>query len=250
MKPLIKKFIQCFNKLTGFWCAKDELIALKKYRLHELENVFKEFEINQSKKKNILDFGFGDGFQAHFLKKKNFNISAVDIKKKKDIEEKGINFLVYDGKKIPFENNTFDIIFSSSVLEHLNNLDDLQEEFCRVLNDDGICIHILPSSSWRFWTIVTSIIKYWYFDLRPHGEIVNNSFMELIYFSRNFWKKNFKKNNFEIIKIFSNKLFYTGNNLFGLKINLKSRIFLSKFFGSSCNVFVIKKIISKNHTNV
>ena len=74
--------------------------------------------------------------------------------------------------------------------------------------------------------------------------------MELIYFSKNFWKKSFKKNNFEIIKIFSNRLFYTGNNLFGLKIKLESRILLSKIFGSSCNAFVIKKIISKNHTNV
>jgi len=250
LKLIIKKFIQHLNKLTGFWCATDQLTALKEYRLCELEYIFKKFEINQIRKKNVLDFGFGDGFQAHFLKKKNFNISAIDIKKKKDIEEKDINFLIYDGQKIPFENNTFNIIFSSNVLEHLNNLDDIQKEFFRVLDDDGICIHILPSSSWRFWTIITSIVKYWYFDPRPHGEITNSSFMELIYFSRNFWKKNFKKNNFKILKIFSNKLFYTGNNLFGLKINLKSRIFLSKFLGSSCNVFVIKKNISNDYTDV
>ena len=54
--------------------------------------------------------------------------------------------------------------------------------------------------------------------------------MELIYFSKNFWKKSFKKNNFEIIKIFSNKLFYTGNNLFGLKIkqqNISDKISLA-----------------------
>jgi len=169
---------------------------------------------------------------------------------KENIEEKNINFLIYDGKKLPFENSTFDIVFSSNVLEHLPNLDEIQKEFSRVLNNNGICIHILPSSSWRFWTIITSIIKYWYFDPRPHGKITNNCFMELIYFSKNFWKKSFKKNNFEIIKIFSNRLFYTGNNLFGLKIKLESRILLSKIFGSSCNVFVIKKIISKNHKNV
>ena len=72
MKPLIKKFIRNLNKLSAFWCAKDQLIALKHYRLYELENVLKEFEINQNKKNNILDFGFGDGFHASLLKKKKF----------------------------------------------------------------------------------------------------------------------------------------------------------------------------------
>ena len=45
MKPLIKKFIQNLNKLSTFWCAKDQLIALKQYRLYELENVLKELNI-------------------------------------------------------------------------------------------------------------------------------------------------------------------------------------------------------------
>ena len=126
-------------------------------------------------------------------------------------------------------------------MEHLKNLDEIQQEFLRVLKDDGICIHILPSTTWRFWTIITTLIKYWYLDPRPHGEITNNCFMELIYFSKSFWVKSFKKNNFEVLKIFQNNLFYTGNNIFGLKLDLKKRILLSKFFGSSCNVYILKK---------
>ena len=150
------------------------------------------FKIDENKSKNILDFGFGDGFQSHFFKKKKFNVSAIDINKNEEISKNSINFLVYDGKQIPLDDKKFDIVFSSNVLEHLTNLDQIQREIYRVLKDDGFCIHILPSSSWRFWTILSSFLKYWYIDPRPHGEITNNSLFELVFFSRNFWEK-FKK---------------------------------------------------------
>ena len=237
----IKKILQQFFKIIGFWCAKDHLLALEKYRVYELDDVLKQIDKEHLKFKNVLDFGYGDGFQARYLSQKNFAVSAIDIEKKKLFDDEGIDFLIYDGSNIPFGKKYFNIIFSSNVLEHLKNLDEIQQEFLRVLKDDGICIHILPSTTWRFWTIITTLIKYWYLDPRPHGEITNNCFMELIYFSKSFWVKSFKKNNFEVLKIFQNNLFYTGNNIFGLKLDLKKRILLSKFFGSSCNVYILKK---------
>ena len=78
---------------------------------------------------NILDFGYGDGFQANYFKNKKFNVSAIDIENRQDLVDKNIDYLIYDGKKIPFENNKFDIIFSSNVLEHLENLDEIQKNF-------------------------------------------------------------------------------------------------------------------------
>ncbi len=243
MKNILKKIKNKFNKITSFWCANDHLEVLKTYRLFELETALKVSKLNFNEQYNILDFGFGDGFQSNYFKSKKFNVSAIDVEKKNKLIQSDINFLVYDGKKIPFQKKTFDIIFSSNVLEHVSNLDEIQAELFRILKDNGICIHILPSSHWRFWTIVTSLIKYWYIDPRPHGEITSNCFKELTFFSQNFWVKNFEKNNFQIKKVFKTKLFYTGNNLFGLKINIFYRIFLAKFLGSSCNVFIIKKNI-------
>ena len=246
MKIFLKNIKKKLNSISTFWCAKDQLIALEKYRLYELETTLNKVKIDYEKKNDILDFGFGDGFQANYLENKKFNVSAIDIKKKNNLENNNINFLIYDGKKIPFKNSTFDIIFSSNVMEHLSNLDEIQRELFRVLKDDGICIHILPSTNWRLWTIISSVIKYWYLDPRPHGDLASNCFSELIYFSQKEWKKNFLNNNFEIIDIFQNNLFYSGNNLFGLRISLKSRFFLAKIFGSSCNIFIIKKNKKEN----
>ena len=43
----------------------------------------------------------------------------------------------YDGKKIPYDNEIFDYVFSSEVFEHVFNLDELLVEIKRVLKKDG-----------------------------------------------------------------------------------------------------------------
>ncbi|WP_169754219.1 methyltransferase domain-containing protein [Campylobacter curvus] len=45
--------------------------------------------------------------------------------------------VVYDGGKIPFEDEYFDIIFSTFVLEHVENLDDTLKEIYRVIKTEG-----------------------------------------------------------------------------------------------------------------
>ena len=208
MKSLIKKIKKKINKLTGFWCAEDHLLALQNYRLYELKVALQKLKLNYDNKYNILDFGYGDGFQANYFKNKKFNVSAIDIENRQDLVDKNIDYLIYDGKKIPFENNKFDIIFSSNVLEHLENLDEIQKEFFRVLKDDGICIHILPSSSWRFWTIISSIVKYWYLDPRPHGDVVSNCFKELFFFLEECGQITLKKTIFKL-KIYYKQIYFT-----------------------------------------
>lgn len=65
----------------------------------------------------------------------------------------------YDGKRIPFEDDTFDSIFSSEVFEHVFNLDEVLKELNRVLKTDGrilvtcpfaICEHEAPNDFARY----------------------------------------------------------------------------------------------------
>ena len=83
MKNILKKIKNKFNKITSFWCAKDHLEVLKTYRLFELEKALKVSNLNFNEQYNILDFGFGDGFQSTYFKSKKFNVSAIDVEKKK-----------------------------------------------------------------------------------------------------------------------------------------------------------------------
>ena len=65
----------------------------------------------------------------------------------------------YDGKKIPFENDTFDSVFSSEVFEHVFNLEELLPEIRRVMKPGGlilvtcpfaICEHEIPNDYARY----------------------------------------------------------------------------------------------------
>lgn len=50
----------------------------------------------------------------------------------------------YDGNIIPFEDNYFDAIFSSEVLEHVENIDEILRELYRVLKKDSYMLVTVP----------------------------------------------------------------------------------------------------------
>lgn len=50
----------------------------------------------------------------------------------------------YDGKTIPFADNTFDSILTSEVLEHIYNLEDILKELNRVLKPGGKILITVP----------------------------------------------------------------------------------------------------------
>ncbi|EKD87570.1 MAG: ubiquinone/menaquinone biosynthesis methylase-like protein [uncultured bacterium] len=56
----------------------------------------------------------------------------------------------YDGIKIPYPSNTFDIVTSIEVIEHVNKPLRMLEEIHRVLKKDGI-LHITTANKW--WPI-------------------------------------------------------------------------------------------------
>jgi len=90
-------------------------------------------------KGSILDIGCGDGFIADCLKK-DFKITKVDIKNGKDI-------IVHDLEKppYPFENEVFDGIICSEVLEHLYKPETVINESYRILKENGIMIVTVPN---------------------------------------------------------------------------------------------------------
>jgi ubiquinone/menaquinone biosynthesis C-methylase UbiE len=80
----------------------------------------------------ILDVGCGDGKLEEYIPMYfcNYNAYGIDISKESinRAREKGIAgcvFDYYDGSKIPFEENFFDIVILSTVLHHVNREDHL-----------------------------------------------------------------------------------------------------------------------------
>ena len=231
---------------------------------------------NKNDRVKVLDFGAGTGRQSARLHLLGYEVLAVDLPSSAYAHERVYPILDYNGYKLPLPNDSIDLVFSSNVLEHVSDIKIILDEIKRVLTPNGIMIHILPTPSWRWWSILshypwiikkilqrlqgkrypssksrrdqppTNIFHYLYSIAWPsrHGQR-GTTLTECWYYSENWWKKTFRTSGFEVIKTRPNQLFYTDSMLFGEHLPLKTRINLSKWLGSSCRIFVL---VTKNCT--
>lgn len=105
------------------------------------------------KLEKALDAGCGDGRVAQIMGE-SFGVSFYGV----DISEKGVELAKKAGvkaeiadlsKKIPFEDNYFDLVISTEVLEHIVNPDIFLREIYRVLKPGGKLLLTTPNlSSW------------------------------------------------------------------------------------------------------
>ena len=124
---------------------------LRNIRIYELTKVMPLMP----KGSYVLEVGAGAGWQASLLSQKGFSVEAIDIKQSGYNKYRVWPVQHYDGIHIPFGDDSFDVVFSSNVLEHVPHIEKLQSEIRRVLKPGGIAIHILPTGTWRFWTNVS-----------------------------------------------------------------------------------------------
>jgi SAM-dependent methyltransferase len=93
---------------------------------------------------SLLDVGCGDGdFLFRFLKKVPREFHGVEgmASRKVKAEQRGIKVVSCDlNGRWPFENDKFDVVFSSQVIEHLHNTRLFVEETYRVLRPGGTAV--------------------------------------------------------------------------------------------------------------
>jgi len=120
---------------------------------------------------NILDVGCGTGITLKYIVKfinKEAKLYGIDLDKNplliKDIEFKNCDI---DKDQIPYEDNFFDVVISTHVLEHLKNPYNLFSEVYRVLKSGGhfLCVtenytSILCPGSYNFYQDPTHIRPY------------------------------------------------------------------------------------------
>lgn len=220
----------------------------------------------------VLEIGAGTGFQAKVMAEAGFEVSAVEIASSPYRSERVFPVADYDGIHLPFEDGTFDAIFSSNVLEHVPHIEQFLCETKRVLAPKGICIHVLPTSAWRLWSMLSHypwILKRvamlatnrtvespngprrpsvpksassWIQTLFPvrHGEH-GNALTEIFHFGAAAWRRRFRNGGFAELGTQPTGLFYTNAALFGSSISMVTRQRLARALGSACRIYVLRK---------
>lgn len=125
---------------------------------------------------NLLDFGCGaKPYKSLF----NHVLSYTGV----DLENEGhshknesIDFF-YDGRSLPFDNNTYDSIFCSEVFEHIFNLNEILPELNRVLKHGGKILITCPFV-WPEHEKPYDYARYTIYAL--HSELKKNNFNVVI----------------------------------------------------------------------
>lgn len=108
----------------------------------------------------ILDFGCGEGGLVYALRDRGYDAHGFDlherVKYRNPEDRQYFGFAVprsndtsnstfsESNYRIPFPDNHFDLVFSSSVLEHVMDLDPTWREIARITKSTGIALHAYP----------------------------------------------------------------------------------------------------------
>lgn len=116
--------------------------------------ILQRYGIVLNKNANILDFGCGTGRHTYEYRDAGYDrVVGFDmqnyVRLRNQTDREYFRFSETDGGyRIPFPDNFFDFITSTSVFEHVFNQGDVIAEIARVLKPDGATLHVFPSR-WR-----------------------------------------------------------------------------------------------------
>lgn len=104
------------------------------------------FKSGSPKDSDVLELGPGQtcGVMEKALKNGARSVTILDIEQylsQDEMERRGIDYRIYDGLRMPFEDDSFDFICSHAVLEHVRFPKETIEEIARLLRPGGRFVH-------------------------------------------------------------------------------------------------------------
>lgn len=167
------------------------------YRKHTARNPLQRYlisrffktlvkEVERLRPKAVLDVGCGEGFTLNRFRKANIGKDLIGVDTSQRAIELGrkqfphLNLKEGSAYKLPFKDNTFDLVLCLEVLEHLENPEKALEELCRV--SKKYCIISVPNEPWfRFANFIRGKnLKRWGNDIEHINHWSTGAFKKFI----------------------------------------------------------------------
>lgn len=252
------------------WDAHWFVAYLHRLRRFELSEIVKSMPGGT----RIAEIGGGTGYQAHLLNEQGYSVVSVDIPGSCHSPDMFANVMQYDGRRLPFADNSFDAALSSMVMPCVADSRALQQELARILRPGGFCVHVLPTHFWSIWRLAF----YHLFLLKsavarltrregapaprsapafdptarrataealrrclvpqPIG-VRGNAFTEPWFFRPAWWRDHFVQNGWAVIEERPITFYHTGYRLLGSLLPVSARRRLARLLGPSGHLFKV-----------
>ena len=190
-----------------------------------------------------LELGAGDGGQSITISKYCYRLICTEKDEKshawlgQSILERqiaNVEYALCDAQDLSrFHDDSFDLIFSSNILEHIPDVDRCLRECRRVLKTNGLMLHTMPSRWWKIFNAGLNLVKL----KRPaiHG-VSKSQYQEFIAFGSTVWRKRIESRGLEVTEIIGLPFYVGHGNTFISIIKVGNALHLS-----ASNLYVIRK---------
>ena len=123
---------------------------IKSEEFIETLRLINKYSITKNESIKILDIGAGNGISSIAFALNNFNVTAIEPDLSNTVGANAITILKNEynlsniivnssyGESLPFEDESFDIVYARQAMHHANNLDLFVKESARVLKRNGL----------------------------------------------------------------------------------------------------------------
>jgi SAM-dependent methyltransferase len=132
---------------AGYSIKEEEHLVLERKWAAQYYKILKKLHFVPCKR--LLDIGCSRGFLLAICKQNGIEVNGIDVDPE-IIDGKVVKRCNVETDRFPFDDNTFDIVWSAGLVQHLNKPPtNFMEEIYRVLKPGGkLCLSVRNEKSW------------------------------------------------------------------------------------------------------
>ncbi|MGZ3808504.1 MAG: bifunctional 2-polyprenyl-6-hydroxyphenol methylase/3-demethylubiquinol 3-O-methyltransferase UbiG, partial [Bacteriovorax sp.] len=127
----------------------------------------------------VLDVGCGAGFLSNELAKEGLQVTGVDLSVESlkiaqaHDSTSSVHYQTADAYKLPFADQSFDVLTAMDLLEHIEKPDEAIIEFARVLKPNGLFIFHTMNRNPISYIVIIKFVEWFVKNTPPNMHVIN-----------------------------------------------------------------------------